>query len=98
MLNRKTLYKTSLIFTAIISLVGVLFKLQHYPYGNFLLGMSTFTSLGFIIPGLLDVFPNRRFKTHEKLMWTIGFVFLSWVAGILYWSNMRNNKSVHRSY
>lgn len=98
MMNSKTLYKTALILTAVFSVVGILFKLQHYPYGSFLLGISTLTSLGFIIPGLLDVFPNRRIKPHEKLMWTVGFVFLSWVAGLLYWPKLKNNGPVPLPY
>lgn len=85
-----TIFRISLIVTIAFNLLGVFFKIQHYPYGGLLLGMSALASLGFILPGLADMYGKTKFKPHEKLMWTVGFIFLSWIAGILYWPEFKN--------
>ncbi len=88
-MNNLTVFRTSLILTTVFNLLGIFFKIQHYPYGVLLLGLSALASLGFIIPGLADVFDKVKYKLHEKLMWTVGFIFLSWIAGILYWPEFK---------
>jgi hypothetical protein len=88
-MNNLTVFRISLIITTAFNLLGIFFKIGHYPYGSLLLGMSASVSLGFIIPGLIDVFGKTKYKPHEKLMWTVGFIFLSWIAGILYWPEFK---------
>ena len=83
-MNKVTVYKVSLIFTAIICLIGPFFKIQHYRHGSFFLVMSLIFSLFVMILGLTDVYKDDLFKPNEKFMWTIGFIFLPWIAGILY--------------
>lgn len=86
-----TCYRISLNITLITSMMGILFKLNHYPYANFLLAGSTFFSLGFILPGLQDVYRNRRSNPNEKWMWTLAMIFLSWIAGYLYWPILKRH-------
>jgi hypothetical protein len=74
--------------------LGVICKIQHFPYGGLLLGLSALASLGFIIPGLADVFDKVKYKLHEKLMWTVGFIFLSWIAGFLYWPEFKKERAI----
>jgi hypothetical protein len=83
-MNKITVFRISLLLTTFINLLGAYYKIVHNPYGSFLLALSAVLSLGFILPGLKDIFGNPSLKFHEKWMWTIGFVFLSWVAGYLY--------------
>ena len=92
-MNRITVFKVSLITTTIFNLLGVFFKIQHYPYGGFILGLSALASLGFIIPGLANLYGKAKYKPHEKLMWTTGFIFLSWIAGILYWPEFKKRRA-----
>ncbi len=86
-----TIYKTSLIVATLLSLLGSYFKITHYAYGNLILVIGMIISLGFIIPGLADVFGNNRLKSHEKLMWIVGFIFLTWIAGFLYFPKFKSS-------
>ena len=92
-MNRTELFRFSLIITPVFNLTGIICKLQHFPYGGVLLGLSLLASLGFIIPGLADVFGKTKYKTNEKLMWTVGFIFLSWIVGFLYWPEFKKGSA-----
>lgn len=88
-MNKVTAFKVALIITVIFNLLGTFFKISHYPHGSLLLSISVITSLVFIILGLIDVYKNNNSKPYEKIMWTVGFIFLSWIAGLLYYSKFK---------
>ena len=88
-MTKVSTFKVALIITVVFSLLGVFFRISHYPYGKLLLAISFIASLVFIVLGLIDVIDNERSKIHEKIMWTIGFIFLSWIAGILYYPKFK---------
>lgn len=88
-MNRVTAFKVSLIITIIFNLLGAYFKIAHYPYSNILLWIGFITSLVFIVQGLTDVVRNDNSRQMERLMWSVGFIFLSWIAGILYYPKFK---------
>jgi ABC-type polysaccharide/polyol phosphate export permease len=88
-MNKVTAFKVSLILTIVLNLLGTYFKIAHYPHGTLLLSISLIASLVFIILGLTDVFENENCRTPEKIMWTVGFIFLSWIAGLLYYPKFK---------
>jgi hypothetical protein len=88
-MNKVTAFKVSLIITIVFNLLGTYFKIAHYPYGNMLIWIGIIASLGFIISGLADVFKNENSRPMEKLMWTVGFIFLSFIAGLLYYPKFK---------
>ena len=94
-MNKVTAFKVSLIMTIVFIFLGIFFKISHYPYGDFLVSIGVFASLVFVILGLIDVFKNNSSKAHEKIMWTIGLLFLSWIAGLLYYPKFKKrNQSI----
>jgi len=76
-----------------LTIFGAIFKILHYPFGQTLMIVGTICSLGFIIPALIDVFNNEKNKFIEKFAWLICFIFLSWIAGLIYYKtySRRNN-------
>jgi hypothetical protein len=92
-MKKVKLYRISLIICIIFTILGADFKIQHYPYSQLLLGFATISSLGFIIPALIDVFSNEKNKLIAKFAWLICFIFLSWITGLLYFKTYarRNN-------
>ena len=88
-MNKVTVFRLSLIFTIILNLLGAYFKISHYPGGTTILSISLISSLVFVFLGLTDMFKNENYKTLEKVMWTIGFIFLSWITGLLYYSKFK---------
>jgi hypothetical protein len=92
-MNKITIYKASLIISTGFNLLGSFFKIAHYPYGNSLLLIGFLASLVFIILGVTDVLRTESGKPMEKLMWTVGFLFLSWLSGILYYPKYKKRNS-----
>lgn len=88
-MNKVTAFKVALIVTVVFNLLGTFFKISHYPHGSLLISISVITSLVFIILGLIDVYKDNNPKPYEKIMWTVGFIFLSWIAGLLYYSKFK---------
>jgi ABC-type polysaccharide/polyol phosphate export permease len=93
-MNKVTVFKVSLILTIVLNVLGAYFKIAHYPHGTLLLSVSFIASLVFVISGLIDVFKNDNCKTHEKIMWTVGFIFLSWIAGLLYYPKFKKRNQL----
>jgi hypothetical protein len=77
-------YQFSLNICIVFTILGALFKIQHYPYGQLLLILGTISSLGFIVPGLIDVFKNEKNNIPAKMAWLVCFIFLSWITGLIY--------------
>jgi len=87
------LYRISLLICIILTIFGAIFKIQHYPFSQLLIIIGTISSLGFIIPALIDVFNNEKNNFMAKFAWLICFIFLSWIAGLIYFKTYarRNN-------
>jgi hypothetical protein len=88
-MNKVNAFKVSLIISIVLNLLGAFFKIAHYPFGNLLIWISTGVSLVFIILGLLDVFKDKEDLPVDKLLWTLGLIFLNWVAGLLYYPKFK---------
>ena len=83
-MNTGLILKTSLISSIVFVLVGSLFKIMHYPNADILLIMGLICSLILIITGIYEVRTSKRISGSEKTMWTIGFLFMSGIVGIVY--------------
>lgn len=92
-MNKVTAIKVLLIITIVFYLLGSYFKIARYPYGHTLLWIAIIASLGFRIPGLIDVFKSENSRPMEKTMWTVGFIFLSWIAGLLYYPKFKKRNA-----
>jgi hypothetical protein len=88
-MNIVTAYKIGFFLTIFLNMLGAFFKISHYPHASLLLLMGIITNLVFVILGLIQVFKNNNFKTNEKIMWTMGFIFLPWIAGLLFYPKFK---------
>lgn len=84
----------SLAITIVFTIVGIILTLLDVAYWVDLARIGVVFSLGFVIPGLNDVYRNRKYGYIEKMMWIIGFIFLSWIAGIAYLNIYKRNRLV----
>ena len=71
-----------------ISVIGILFgavlKIMHSPFADLLLELSFAFYLVFAVLALYEVYQSNKIETTEKIMWTIGLLFLGSIVGILY--------------
>jgi hypothetical protein len=76
----------SLLFVSAFFLViaGTLFKIMHYASADMLLGAGLLLTLVYTVIALYEIHGSRKLPVSEKVMWTIGFLFLNTVTGLLY--------------
>lgn len=83
-MKNASFYLISLILALVFSVIGAFLKILHLPGGSEVLIVSMAFTLAFIVIGLMDVF-RTRIRPIEKLMWLTGFLFVSWITGIVYY-------------
>ncbi len=79
------IYKLSLIISLIITIIGAMFKIMHWPGASVLLTIGLLTSLIYILIALFTIYQTKNKTMIEKLLWLIGFVCFSWIVGLIYY-------------
>ena len=71
-----------------ISLIGItagtVLKIMHSTFAELLLQISISSYLLFAVLTLYEVLQSNRIEKTEKIMWTIGILFLGSLVGIIY--------------
>jgi hypothetical protein len=71
------------------SFAGAVLKIMHAPGADILLAVALIAGFVFAALALSEILPSSINKP-EKLMWIFGFLFLNWIAVILYLAIGRN--------
>ena len=88
-MNTGILVKAGLLTMVVCSLIGAYLKITHAPGGETLLMVALLASLIFIVSAIYEVNVSKRIHRSEKVMWTLGFLFTSGIAGIVYMLSAR---------
>jgi hypothetical protein len=56
---------------------------MHTPGADVLLAVALIGGFAFAVLALWEILPSS-ISTIEKLMWMVGFIFLNWLAAVLY--------------
>jgi len=80
----KNLIPIFYVLSFIILFLGAIFKILHQPLGSEIMGLALISSIIFIVLSLIEIFKSDRIDKTEKIMWLVGFIFLSTVAGFIY--------------
>ena len=83
-MNTRIMLITSLFCSFGFVILGSLFKIMHYPNADIFLILSLLGNLTLIITGIYEVRTSTRISGSEKTMWTVGFLFISGIVGIVY--------------
>ena len=83
-MNNKNLIPIFYVLSFIILFLGAIFKILHQPFGSEIMGLALISSIIYIVLSLLEIFKSERIDKTEKIMWLVGFIFLSTVAGFIY--------------
>ena len=74
-----------------LTILGALFKMQHFPTANIILIVGLFATLVYIIIGIYEVNNSKKITTFEKFIYTIGFITFGFFTGIYYYFIGRKN-------
>ena len=83
-MKKDQLLKISFLISIGGILIGAALKIMHVPTAELLLQISISFYLLFAALALFEIYKSNRIETIEKIMWTIGLLFLGSIAGILY--------------
>jgi len=83
-MNTKKIIIISFICSFFITIVGALYKIMHWPYANILLSVGLLCSLFYVVLCFMEISNSRRVTGLEKLMWLVGFIFISQITGLVY--------------
>jgi|GEM_PF-2402549 len=79
-----TVFTIAYILSFIFLIIGLLFKIQHWPYGSNILLIGLVVTLVYIFTGIMMVSSNPNMNNPEKAVWVLGFIALSAFAGLLF--------------
>ena len=83
MKNEKLLKISFAVAFGVFVLVSLL-KILHYTAAGILYFIGAVAVLTFIIISLREIFASQKIKMHEKIMWTVGLIFVSVITSIVY--------------
>ena len=64
--------------------IGPLFKIMHLPFAEELLFIVIISHFLVAILALFEIWQSGKIERIEKIMWTIAFLFLGGLVGLLY--------------
>lgn len=90
------LIKVSFIIAVVCSITAMILKLNYHIDFELILILQVIPCLIFIIPTIIEVNNSNRISRGEKIMWTVGLLFMWLIAGIVYITAGR--KRIAQSY
>lgn len=58
--------------------------IMHLPGAEILLAVAFVLLVLFIVTGFKEVWYSKNIPESEKTMWLVGFFFMSWITGLIY--------------
>jgi hypothetical protein len=88
--THKRIIVISLAISFILTIVGALFKIMHWPFASILIGVGLLLSLIYIVLCLIEISNSKKTNTAERYMWLVGFIFMAQITGLVYLSFARD--------
>lgn len=77
-------FKISFLIAITFSILGSFLKIYNNFGADFILIIGLIATLFYIVIGIIEVNNSNKINNSEKVMWTIGFIALNFLAGLLY--------------
>lgn len=69
---------------AALSIITAWLKMQHLAGSDYPLLLTLLSGLVFGLLTLKHIYNNKQMPRNEKLMWTLGLIFLTLITGFIY--------------
>lgn len=83
-MNQIAQFKPVFLLSLIFLLAQYLLKYVNLPGRNLVLLFYLVLTLMWIIFALKEIYRSNRISSKEKIMWTISFIGVNWIAGLCY--------------
>lgn len=87
--NKVIVYRCSLWIGIPTALIGWYLLRTDFMFTDFMIAPAAICALVLLILGLIDVSSNNKIKKSEKLMWVCGFIFITFITGLLYFKTFK---------
>lgn len=83
-ITNNRLLKTSFILMVCISIIGVILKVMDNAWTEAFLIVAVLTALIFMATAINEVSSSSKIDRNEKIMWSLGFIFMCGITGLIY--------------
>ncbi len=83
-MNKDKLVTYSFLLSFIITILGALIKVMHWPNGNLIITIGLLFLVIFVFTSIYEITNSEKIKNHEKIIWVVGFIFFSTITGLIY--------------
>lgn len=83
-MNQIAQFKPVFLLSLIVLLAQYIVKYGDLPGRNLLLLFFFVLTIAWIIFALKEIYHSNRISLIEKIMWTISFITVNWIAGLCY--------------
>jgi hypothetical protein len=80
----KQIVPISFALSFIITIIGALVKIMHWPFSQPLLIIGLLSLAVFVGYSIYEIANSNKIKRSELVMWIIGFLFFSHITGLVY--------------
>jgi len=83
-MNQLVQFKPVFLLSLIFLVAQYIVKYGNLPGRNLVLLFYIMLTLMWIIFALKEIYRSNRISSMEKIMWTISFIGVNWIAGLCY--------------
>jgi len=95
--NKVIVYRLSLWIGISTALIGFYLHRTDFILSDLVIAIGSICALIILIFGLIDIFSNNKIKKTEKIMWVSEFIFLTFIAGILYLRSFKKRNYINKA-
>ncbi len=83
-MKQGTFLTISFLLSFVLTILGAYLKIMHATGADFVLAIGLIASLVYVLLAMYEVWSSDLFNHGEKIMWTVAFVMLMSVGGLIY--------------
>ncbi len=83
-MKKDTVIKVSFFLGLVFTMVGAMLKILHEPNSNPFLIIGIIASIIYIGLAIYEIRTSTQIDRTEKTMWTVAFIFMSGLTGLIY--------------
>jgi hypothetical protein len=79
-----TFLTISFLLSFVLTILGAYLKIMHTTGADTILAIALFATLAYVLLAIYEVWSSDLFTHGEKIMWTVTFVMLMSIGGLIY--------------
>ena len=98
MKSKELFIRSIYLVSLFITIIGAVLKISHIDGAEAVITIGIAISIFFILFSVYEVNISNRIDRNEKLMWTVGLIFISSITGFVYLFSARKRIVKNNEY